>query len=538
MKLRRILNVLNQRRLRGVAGGILALSLAASSAEAQGLRCQCGQHLSQSACTCEGAPASDYYRQPPLPDGQMPLADDQTLPPPDQSLMIEPGMGNLDSAPSQGPLLASSFGAATGAFAAVPNMMGDIFGTPGGTTIVGRQFVCTGVNQDNVTLLCPIEDRTFAHSNNLSFGQFGIDTNGDGTIDFLPNLVETGGVGGASIDSPQATNGPFFAIARSFQTGSGPDPDINTADIYREVVLYGPSPGNGLILGRTKIAENNSPLPRDRVFVNYSHFNNVPLFPGGVNVNRITPGFEKAFADGQMSLEFRFPFGTTLDNDITADGITATDELLVGNMMIVYKALLASGYNWAVSGGLAVAMPTADDVNVRLTDGTTLLQIRNKSVHFSPFVAYVATPNDRCFFQLFLQGEFDANGNPVAAQGTGGELEIMGRVNDTNYLYFDVGAGFYLYRDRYDRLINSLAPVAELHWNKTLQATDVVRSGGIQIGNFAENVDVLNGVLGLNATLGDATTVTLGYAAPLGAGDNKQFDGEFRLLVNHYFGTY
>jgi hypothetical protein len=278
-------------------------------------------------------------------------------------------------------------------------------------------------------------------------------------------------------------------------------------------------------------------MPRDRVFVNYSYFSNTPLFPGGVNVNRITPGFEKTFRDGQMSFEFRFPFGTTLDNDITADGITSTDELLFGNAMIVYKTLLWTGPSWAISGGLSVTLPTADDIRVGLSDGTTLLQVRNRSVHVSPYVAYLGAPTERFFFQAFLQAEFDTNGNPVDAQGTGGTLMNMGRVNDTNYLFFDVGAGYYVYRNRFDRLITSLAPVAELHWNKSLQPTDTIRSGGVQLGNFAQNVDVLNGVIGLNMTLGQYTNVTLGYSAPIGAGDNKQFDGEARLLVNHYFGA-
>src|SRR5262249_22272342 len=39
------------------------------------------------------------------------------------------------------------------------------------------------------------------------------------------------------------------------------------------LVLVVPSPGGGGAVGRTKIADDNSPLPRDRVLFNYDYFN-------------------------------------------------------------------------------------------------------------------------------------------------------------------------------------------------------------------------------------------------------------------------
>ena len=428
-----------------------------------------------------------------------------------------------------------------GAYSSTPNMMGDLFGTPGQGSFFGRRFVCSATNESDFLFNCDKALDSYQHVDGKKFSDVAIDTNGDGLPDFVPNLVSTfrtfSQPGGPQ---PFVDNGPFFGVATDIQDFGNGNSQINTADIFEQIIIEGTgggSTGPGLLLGRVKIAENNSPLPRDRVFVNYSHFNNVPIFPGGVNVNRITPGFEKTFHNGQMSIELRAPFGTTLDNDVTADGFTSTNETLVGNMMLVYKALLLTGPRGAISGGLSVSIPTANDLTVRLTDGSELLRLHNDSVHVSPYVAYVGAPTDRLFFQMFLQAEFDLNGNQVDAQGSGGTLQQMGRVNDTNYLYCDVGTGYYVYRNRFDRLISSFAPVAELHWNKTLQASDTIRAGGVQIGNFAQNVDVLNGVVGLNMTLGTDTTVTVGYTTPLGAGDNKQFDGEFRLLVNHYFGS-
>jgi len=84
-----------------------------------------------------------------------------------------------------------------------------------------------------------------------------------------------------------------------------------------------PNPGAGGVVGRTKIAENTSPIPQDRCLFNYSYFDNVPLYPGGVNVQRITPGIEKTCLGGMMSVEMKVPMAVTLDTTVTQDGDTA-----------------------------------------------------------------------------------------------------------------------------------------------------------------------------------------------------------------------
>ena len=73
-----------------------------------------------------------------------------------------------------------------------------------------------------------------------------------------------------------------------------------------------PSGTNGGVVGQVKLAEGFSPIPQDRVYFNYSYFNQVPLSASGVNVNRFTPGFEKTFWDRLASVEFRTPMASTL----------------------------------------------------------------------------------------------------------------------------------------------------------------------------------------------------------------------------------
>ena len=71
-----------------------------------------------------------------------------------------------------------------------------------------------------------------------------------------------------------------------------------------------------------KIAENTSPMPRDRLIFDYGYFDNVPLAPGGVNVNRLTLGFEKTFLDGMMSFELKAPMASTVDSTVV-QGVAA-----------------------------------------------------------------------------------------------------------------------------------------------------------------------------------------------------------------------
>ncbi len=58
-----------------------------------------------------------------------------------------------------------------------------------------------------------------------------------------------------------------------------------------------------------KISEDTSPIPTDRVFADYNHFNSAALTSDGrlIDVNRFTFGIEKTFFDGACSIEIRAP---------------------------------------------------------------------------------------------------------------------------------------------------------------------------------------------------------------------------------------
>jgi hypothetical protein len=298
-----------------------------------------------------------------------------------------------------------------------------------------------------------------------------------------------------------------------------------------------PNSAAGGVVGRTKIADNTSPIPRDRLLFDYNLFDNVPLAPGGVDVHRFTPGFEKTFFDGMMSFEMKIPMAVTLDNSLVAGAEPNRSHGEFGNMALTVKSLLLQRETWVMSGGLTVGVPTADATSVSFADGTPAVEIKNEAVHLEPFLGFLWTPDERWFTQGFIQWDFAANDNPVLANQFGDRLTPIGNLHDTTFQYVDLGLGYWLYREpeRCAGLIG-VAGVAEVHWNTSLQDTVPVASGRYRIGTYASNIDVIDLTVGAHLEFANRTTVTLGYATPLGAGVDRGFDGEFRVMLNRYFG--
>src|SRR5262245_21462693 len=137
-----------------------------------------------------------------------------------------------------------------------------------------------------------------------------------------------------------------------------------------------------------KIAEGESPMPMDRVFLKSNYYNNLnksrwtdPTEPiHNVDLYRFTFGFEKTFFNQSVSLGLRVPFNT-----INADGkpvhlapdpITGQllpsfsdegfDTTLFGNVSAIAKAVL-----WedrpagnVISAGVTTSLPTASNVKI------------------------------------------------------------------------------------------------------------------------------------------------------------------------------
>lgn len=289
--------------------------------------------------------------------------------------------------------------------------------------------------------------------------------------------------------------------------------------------------GGGLAIRRIKIAEKNSPVPRDRFYFDYKFFRDVP-HPFG-DVNRFLFGFEKTFFSGIASLDIRLPLAATLDsvqfvNEPPARGVE------FGNLGLVGKTILMTSDTLLFSGGLGLTVPSADDNRVFLSDGTQILATENESVHLLPFMAGLWTPDEFLYLQSFLQVDIDVNGNPVFGSVTGGRLSEIGRLQESHLLMLDLSGGYWIFRDPpcSGYFLRGLAAILELHYTSSLQDSDVIAANGFLISDRGNRIDVLNFTAGIHGEIAESFTITAGMGFPLRDGDDRQFDHEVTVLAN------
>ena len=302
---------------------------------------------------------------------------------------------------------------------------------------------------------------------------------------------------------------------------------------FTETIVFEVPGSSGAAVRRIKVAENNSPIPRDRLYFDYKFFRDVIGSFG--DVNRYTFGFEKVFFDELMSVDVRLPFAATLDNDQIANG-AAVRDFEFGNLTVILKGLL--WYNDVIlySGGLGIAVPTGDDTRLFRPEGTQILGMENEAVHLLPFFATLWTPNERFYLQSFLQLDIDANGNPVRGGLQGGVLPKIGVLQDSTLLFADVSAGYWFFRNPcQNRLVQRIASIFELHYSTTTQDADFVGIPGLTISDSTSRLDVLNCTVGLHFDLRNDRTIMAAMSFPLRNGDDRQFDHEVALLANWYF---
>ena len=277
-----------------------------------------------------------------------------------------------------------------------------------------------------------------------------------------------------------------------------------------------------LACNRLNISEANSPLPTDRVYWSYRHFENASTvsayqFSETLNLDQHTLAWENTFWDRTGSLEIRVPIQHQMQSDIfsiiapsfgVVDPLVSDSngrEVALGNISTIFKMLLTERETFALSGGVGFTLPTARDVNYQLAvdgevefpnspgviaDEAVAFQavFANETVYISPFLAWVYAPQAaRWFHQGFMQVEVAANPSRVTVDGDGATLFLDSVGNPIGfYDYFtpvpvradlfsqslmrlNLGWGYIfsqnLNPDRYRRV----AGLFELHYTTTLQ---------------------------------------------------------------------
>ncbi len=253
--------------------------------------------------------------------------------------------------------------------------------------------------------------------------------------------------------------------------------------------------------GSYKISENESPRPVDRVFFSYNFYDNVfpslnPGFPG-LNLHRELLGFEKTFLDGNASVGVRLPW-------FQLTGASDVEDSSIGDLTVVTKYAFVNDRctGDVLSAGFCVTVPTGEDFVDAF--GETLLN----TTFLQPWAGFIANLNQ----SLFVVG-FTAVIVPVD--------------NDVpTLLTNDLAVGFWLRRGDRCALINSIAPVCEVHVTNPLNHRG---SQNLPVG-FPDIVDMTYGVhVFTNAGWGISAAVGHPLTGP------KPFDLECIVQLTYRF---
>jgi len=412
------------------------------------------------------------------------------------------------------------------------NIFGDFFGGGGGMTTLNIPIVYKNV-----------PGFVIGNSNAIGFNVGGpaLDLFSVGAPQGVSNLIEPTNPTGAYVPNADGLNGFTFQGGTATFVGSG----LYDITYFNSSLVSLPSNTSSL-LGRQKIAENVSPFPQNRIYANYSYFNNTPL-GNGRDVRRWSPGFESLVYSENTSIELRLPMAMTLDsNQFAGDPVVENYE--IGNLYFAIKRLIYQGEYSGVSVGTSLTLPTGDDINVYARSNTfgtrRILNIENQSVHILPFIGgYLG--DKRFFVQGFSQLDIDTNGNSVNynANFLNGDLNPIGRFQDATFLYLDGQFGTWLKRLEKSEYSSStknqwtgIAIVSELHLSRSLNSEDrIVYPGAIAASNSRQDVQILNTLVGVNLEYNFRSSFNFGYATPIGNGADRDFQSEGRFSFNRYY---
>lgn len=307
------------------------------------------------------------------------------------------------------------------------------------------------------------------------------------------------------------------------------------------------------VAGRIKIADNTSPLPRDRVYYIFNHFHNAfdatvtdlittNTTVRSISMERHTVGVEQTIGD-RFSVELRMPIFTQMSVGGLNSNVTPGNST-IGNLSVITKALLRESGSSALAAGAAITAPTGDDVAYTFTGET--LRLNNEAVHVTPFVAYVSTPTRRMFWQTFAEIDFPLNGNSAEFDIPGPAAnQQLGDLNPQTVFCADLSFGYWLYEKTQPNPWTSqrcaIASIVEFSYLTALEDADAL-AGTTSTGNTdyvfgtARNrFDVVVSTIGLHSQIGDDTTIRAGLVVPLTDGDDRFFDSEFLFQFNRRF---
>lgn len=294
---------------------------------------------------------------------------------------------------------------------------------------------------------------------------------------------------------------------------------------------------------RLKIAENNKPIPMDRVYFLYNHYQNaVVSAPNGTglpelsqSLDRYLVGFEKRLGpSGLWSVDVRMPL---VGRYHQVGALQSVEGGEVGNLNVAMKRLLWTNGCLALGGGVSVDIPTGSDVSVTAYNVTT--KVSNDAVFIAPFIGFTRQVGDHWFQNGIFQIDIPTGGNRITFDIVPGTPPPAGKWYDQTLLRVDLGGGYWLYHNRCARGLTGLAAIVEAHYTSALGRSDTyaeeISTEVFRFGVPRGFSDQINLTAGLHAELWRQTTVRVAGVFPLQEASQRLFDAEVHISINRYF---
>jgi len=195
---------------------------------------------------------------------------------------------------------------------------------------------------------------------------------------------------------------------------------------------------------------------------------------------------------------------------------------------VALKGLLYRDRQKALSVGLAVDLPTADDVS--FIDGNgDLFRVGNDSTTISPFVGWQILPSDDTFVQGFFQLAIPLDGYQYSIDPAAPFLPAQQfTFDEQTLLNVDVGVGRWLFRTAGNE---GLALIAELHYTAALDGASSVYVPMTNNTFTQDDFSSYNATMGATLKL-DQWTFTLALVVPLFDSPDRFTDGGMALQIN------
>jgi hypothetical protein len=341
---------------------------------------------------------------------------------------------------------------------------------------------------------------------------------------------------------------------------------------------------------RLNVAEANTAMPTDRVLFSYRHLSNAVssnIFDQrtSLNLDQWTVGFENTFSDSLGSIALQVPVYYQADSDLeivsTTSGSNAAiidREWEAGDVGLILKILLIGRSSCAVSGGMALKCPTADDTSFtgRFNNGFPLIgqgavsadptstlffhgEVENHTFNAVPFMAWSANSLSGCFTQGFVQCDVPLNASPATLSASGTidpdstfdpqtfDVEQSARLREQILMRVNLGFGYWLCEGGRNDMVRGVAAISEVHYTTAVGSSgdalvplavfnDPSLSGdsfalAARAGRDDANIDIVNLSTGLAVDMGSCL-ITNGIVVPVSGDDDRAFDCEYNLQVN------